>query len=73
MGSTCMHGSLLNLLLVDLVAGDGLQARHVGPGQLPALLRQVLEGRILTRRGCAKQHFKALPKKQDIRNLDLTT
>lgn len=53
-----MHGSLLNLLLVDLVAGDELQARHVGPGQLPALLRQVLEGRILTRRGCGTRQKK---------------
>lgn len=70
MGSTCMHGSLLNLLLVDLVAGDELQARHVGPGQLPALLRQVLEGRILTRRGCGIRQQK---KNIDIRNLDLTT
>lgn len=40
---------------MDLVAGDELQARHAGPGQLPALLRQVLEGRILTLRGCGTQ------------------
>lgn len=42
----------INSLFVDLVPGDRLQARHVGPGQLPALLSQVLKGWILTRRGC---------------------
>ncbi len=43
-----------DLLFMDLVAGEEFQISHVRPGQLPALLSQVLEGRVLARRGCEK-------------------
>lgn len=39
-----------DLLLMDLVAGDQRQVAHVCPGHLPALLSQVLEGRVLAAR-----------------------
>lgn len=37
---------------MDLVAGEEFQIPHVCPGELPALLSQVLEGRVLALRGC---------------------
>lgn len=39
-------------LFMDLVAGDEFQISHVSPAQLPALLSQVLKGRILAARVC---------------------
>lgn len=42
--------SAVDLLFMDLVAGDEGQIAHVRPGQLPALLSQVLKGRVLSLR-----------------------